>query len=484
MTQPARTRIAPSPTGDPHVGTAYVAVFNKALAMQTGGQFVLRIEDTDRERSTAASEAAIFRSLAWLGLGWDEGPDVGGPHGPYRQSERLDIYHDHVKRMVDAGTAYPCFCTPDELAAMRQRQKEAKQPPRYDGTWRDAPKAKVDEWLRAGKPHVVRLRVPNEGSTTFTDEVRGAITFENANIDDQVLLKGDGFPTYHLANVVDDHLMGITHVIRAEEWISSVPKHVFIYDALGYPMPKLAHVPLLRNKDKSKISKRKNPVSIDWYTEKGYLPEAIVNFLALLGYSLESGEEIFDFATLVEQFSIDRINPSAAPVFNLEKLDWLNGEYVRAMSLDALAERILAFGYPADRADMLRRFLPIVQERIKTFDEVAPMTDFFFADPTDYDPELLVPKKCDRAFAREALRGFADRLPALDAAPTGADYEAAVDALATEREWKRGNVFMCLRVAVTGSKQTPPLVESMEILGRDAVARRLEHAITRLGETA
>lgn len=481
MTKPARTRVAPSPTGDPHVGTAYVSVFNRALAQQTGGQFILRIEDTDRARSNPESEAMIFRSLEWLGLTWDEGPDKGGDYGPYRQSERLEIYAKDVARMVDAGTAYPCFCTPDELTAMREAQRAKKEMPRYDRRCRNKSKLEAAELIKSGKSHVIRLAMPDTGQTTFHDEVRGDITFENAQLDDQVLLKADGFPTYHLANCVDDHLMGITHVIRAEEWISSVPKHVFIYRALGYDMPKLAHVPLLRNKDKSKISKRKNPVSIEWYREKGYLPQAMVNFLGLLGYSMPGGEEIFTFEQLTEQFALDHIQPSAAPVFDLTKLDWLNGEYVRAMSADELTKAIETFGYPEARLKRLPEFLELIRERIKTFDQVVPITDFFFEDQNDYAVDDLIPKKCDLDFVRAALSGYLDTLRGVDGEPTAEDYEAHVDALAAKNEWKRGPVFMCLRVAVTGSKATPPLVQSMAVLGKETVERRIAFALERVG---
>ncbi|MBN2490549.1 MAG: glutamate--tRNA ligase [Planctomycetes bacterium] len=481
MTSPARTRIAPSPTGDPHVGTAYVAIFNRALARQTGGQFLLRIEDTDRERSSPASEAMILSSLRWLELDWDEGPDCGGPHGPYRQSERLEIYREHARRLVDGGQAYPCFCTPERLAELRARQKaEGLDHVGYDGCCRELGRAAAAEKIRAGAPHVIRLRVPDAGETVFRDDLRGEFTFQNRLLDDQVLVKSDGYPTYHLANVVDDHLMGITHVIRAEEWLSSVPKHVLLYRALGYPMPHLLHLPLLRNPDRSKISKRKNPVSIAWYRAQGYLPEALVNFLALMGFSLPDGRELFSFPDLVEALDLGRLNASAAPVFNLEKLDWMNGEYIRALPLKELAARVRAFGVPPEREARLAEILPLLRERLKTLAEVAPRSDFFFADPAGYDPALLVPRKCDREFARAVLEAFPHYLEAVGPAFEAAALEAAVDRLAAERGLKRGNVFMVLRVAVTGSTATPPLVESMAVLGREAVLRRVGAAARRL----
>ena len=467
------------------MGTAYVAIFNRALARKTGGQFVLRIEDTDRERSRPDSEAMIFRALKWLGLDWDEGPDCGGPHGPYRQSERLPIYRKEAERLVDQGHAYPCFCTQERLQEVRRKQKaEGQDHIGYDGHCRNLGRTEAAERIRAGVPHVIRLAVPHQGETTFHDEVRGDFTFQNRVLDDQVLLKTDGFPTYHLANVVDDHLMGITHVIRAEEWLSSVPKHVILYEALGFPMPLQAHLPLLRNQDRSKISKRKNPVSIEWYQERGYLPEALVNFLALLGFSLPEGQEIFSFETVVEHLDFDRINASAAPVFNLEKLDWMNGEYIRALPLDELAARVEAFGIPNERVALLPRILPLLQERLKTLDETVPRSDFFFVDPEGYEPADLVPKKCDEAFAREVLEAYPPLLDPLGDTPMAADYDAAVEKLVTDHGWKRGNVFMVLRVAVTGSRATPPLAQSMEILGKSTVQRRIQRALARLGEQA
>src|SRR5215469_9615901 len=337
---PIRVRIAPSPTGDPHVGTAYIGLLNFIYARQRNGKFVLRIEDTDRTRFVATSEQMIFDSLHWLGLTWDEGPDVGGPFGPYRQSERTDIYRQHADILLANGTAYRCFCTPDELESVRKQQIAAKRPPRYPGTCRGLTPEQISANLAAHKPHTIRLAVPPHGndltsSTTFRDELRGAITFEHNNVDDQVLLKSDGFPTYHLANVVDDHLMQITDVIRAEEWISSTPKHVLLYRAFGWQQPRFWHMPLLRNLDKSKISKRKNPVSLIYYRQAGFLPEAVINFLGLMGGGMPEGTgpvaEKFSLTEMVERFDVKNIR-LGGPVFDLTKLRWLNGEYLRALS--------------------------------------------------------------------------------------------------------------------------------------------------------
>jgi glutamyl-tRNA synthetase len=328
MSSTVCTRIAPSPTGDPHVGTAYVALFNYALAKKHGGRFVLRIEDTDRQRSNVESEEMIYEALRWLGLEWDEGPDKGGPQGPYRQSERSEIYREHVEQLVASGDAYPCFCTRERLEELRAHQKAEKLQFGYDGLCRSIPPEEAAARRAAGEEHVIRLAMPDRGDVTITDELRGPITFDWGQIDDQVLLKSDGFPTYHLANVVDDHLMGITHIIRAEEWISSLPKHVRLYEAFGWAPPVFCHLPLLRNADKSKISKRKNPVSLNHYRRAGYLPEAVLNYLALMGWTMPDERELFGLDEFVEAFTLDRIS-LGGPVFDVEKLTWLNGKVIR-----------------------------------------------------------------------------------------------------------------------------------------------------------
>src|ERR1700677_1267419 len=334
---PVRVRIAPSPTGDPHVGTAYIGLINYLFARQRNGKFVLRIEDTDRARFVATSEQEIFNSLRWLGLTWDEGPDVGGPYGPYRQSERTEIYREHAELLLANGTAYRAFENPEELEALRQRQIAAKLPPRYDGAHRDLTQAQIDAYLAEGHPYVVRMKVPQHTSTTFRDELRGNITFDHNNVDDQVLMKSDGFPTSHLPNEVDDPLMGLSDVIRAEEWISSPPKHVLLYKAFGWQLPRFWHMPLLRNLDKSKISKRKNPVSLVYYRQAGFLPEAVINFLGLMGggmpAEINNATEKVTLDEMIQHFDIKNIR-LGGPVFDLTKLRWLNGEYLRALSPD------------------------------------------------------------------------------------------------------------------------------------------------------
>jgi glutamyl-tRNA synthetase len=473
---PIRVRIAPSPTGDPHVGTAYIGLLNYIYARQRGGKFVLRIEDTDRTRFVSTSEQMIFDSLRWLGLTWDEGPDVGGPHGPYRQSERTEIYRQHVDLLLANGTAYRSFETPDELEALRQRQIAAKLPPRYDGAHRDLPQSQIDAYLAEGRPYVVRMKVPQNTSTTFRDELRRDITFDHSNVDDQVLLKSDGFPTYHLANVVDDHLMQITDVIRAEEWISSTPKHVLLYNAFGWQAPRFWHMPLLRNIDKSKISKRKNPVSLIYYQQAGFLPEAIINFLGLMGggmpADINNGTEKFTLAEMVEHFVFTNIR-LGGPVFDLTKLKWLNGEYLRALTPEAF--------YTALRSNVisdqyLRDIAALIQTRIETLGQFGNLNHFFFADDILPTQEVFLPKK---RTLEETLAFAQDQLTVLEATDwTHEALEPALKKLGEEKSWSVKENFMLLRAIITGSTMSPPLLESMVVFGKarslDRVRRFLE----------
>src|SRR6202453_1353778 len=402
---PVRVRIAPSPTGDPHLGTASIGLINSLFARQRNGKFVLRIEDTDRARFVATSEQEIFNSLRWLGLTWDEGPDVGGPYGPYRQSERTEIYREHVEILLKNGTAYRSFETPEELEDLRKRQIAAKLPPRYDGAHRELSQSQIDAYLAEGRAYTVRLKVPagDPAFTEFRDELRGIIRFEHSNVDDQVLLKSDGFPTYHLANVVDDHLMRITDVIRAEEWISSTPKHVLLYKAFGWDLPRFWHMPLLRNVDKSKISKRKNPVSLIYYRDSGYLPQALINFLGLMGGGMAQPTEqeivskglnvkegdIFSLPDMLQKFDFQRIS-LGGPVFDLTKLKWLNGEYLRALSPEAFFQTLRTTLFSDD---YLRAIAPLVQTRIDTLTQCGDLADFFFKDDVTPPQEVFLPKK-------------------------------------------------------------------------------------------
>jgi glutamyl-tRNA synthetase len=479
--RPIRVRIAPSPTGDPHVGTAYIGLLNYLFAKQRGGQFVLRIEDTDRTRFVASSEQMIFDALKWVGLTWDEGPDIGGPCGPYRQSERTQIYQEHISLLLANGTAYRSFETAEELEAMRQSQIAAKQPPRYNGAHRELSQAQIDAYLNEGRAYTVRLKVPVAESTTFRDELRGEITFDHTNVDDQVLMKSDGFPTYHLANVVDDHLMGITDVIRAEEWISSTPKHVLLYAAFGWQQPRFWHMPLLRNLDKSKISKRKNPVSLVYYRESGYLPHAMLNFLGLMGGGMTVPTErelvstaastkevdIFSLDDMLARFDFHRIS-LGGPVFDLVKLRWLNGEYIRRQSPDdfyaALRQTVLSDDY-------LRAIATLIQPRVETLAQFGDLTHFFFADNILPPESVWLPKKRS---PEDTLAFAAEQLATLEATDWSTDsLEAALKSLGEAKEWTVKENFMLLRAILTGSTMSPPLMESLIIFGKARTLDRL-----------
>jgi len=481
-TRPVRLRVAPSPTGDPHVGTAYVSLFDLAFARRHGGQFILRIEDTDQSRYVENSERNIFESLRWLGLDWDEGPDVGGPYGPYRQSERLATYREPIERLIASGHAYYCWCSPERLERNRREMQAKKLPPKYDRLCLGKTEAERRALGDTTERPVVRMLMPDEGVTGFEDLIRGHIEFENALIDDQVLLKSDGFPTYHLAVVVDDHLMRISHVVRGEEWISSTPKHVLLYQWLGWELPVFAHFPLLRNENRSKVSKRKNPwATLPWFREQGFLPEALLNFLALMGWSMPDGREIFTFEEFVKNVDFERISP-AGPIFDLNKLDWLNGHYIRELTVRELAERVRPF---LERADLdatdppLESVLPLIQERLKRLGEAPDLLRFFYTDRADYQPSLLVPKGLDAATTASLL---ADAEATVRESPSfeHAELESALRALASERSVKTGQLFMSLRVASTFSNVSPPLFETMEALGRERVLRRLKEARARL----
>ncbi|MBN2369814.1 MAG: glutamate--tRNA ligase [Vicinamibacteria bacterium] len=479
MTKPIRTRIAPSPTGDPHVGTAYVALFNYALARKHGGRFILRIEDTDRQRSHPASETMIFDALRWLGLDWDEGPDVGGPVGPYRQSERSSIYREHAEDLVRRGAAYPCFCAPERLEALRVEQRAKKLALGYDGRCRALSTTEAAQRRSAGEPHVIRLSMPKDESMVVHDLLRGDVRFERPQMDDQVLLKSDGFPTYHLANVVDDHLMEITHVIRAEEWLSSLPKHVQLYRSFGWDEPIFCHLPLLRNADRSKISKRKNPVSLNHYRRAGYLPEALVNFLALMGWAMPDEREEFTLRELVERFDLKRVS-LGGPVFDIEKLTWLNGKYLRRMAPEEILAR-LRRQLLSD--DYLLRVLPLCRERIDTLEAFFDYAGFFFAGEVPYDAKALsgmIPKERTPSETARILKSLIEqKIDPLLEWDAGA-VESALRDFSESSGWSAKELFMTVRVAVTGRAATPPLFDTLDVLGKEICRRRLRRAIETL----
>jgi glutamyl-tRNA synthetase len=471
-----RLRVAPSPTGDPHVGTAYMSLFNLAFVRREGGQFVLRVEDTDRARFQADSEQQVYDTLHWLGLEWDEGPDIGGPFAPYRQSERLDTYRPVAERLLESGHAYHCWCTPQRLQEMREAQQRAKTPTGYDRMCVGKTRAERSALPGFAEEPVIRMLVPDDAPLHFTDLIRGEVNAPRP--DDQVLMKTDGYPTYHLANVVDDHEMGITHVVRGEEWIASTPKHVLLYTWLGWELPSFAHMPLLRNNDKSKISKRKNPAArLTWFVEEGFLPEALRNFLGLMGYSLPDGREVFTFEEMVESFEWSRVN-AVGPVFDVEKLRWLSGHYMRELPVTDIAERIVAtIGVSGAQADLVRAAAPLVTERVTTLREAAEMLGFLIDDDASFavDPEVaakqLGPEQRPTVVvARDALVSLSSF--------AAADVEAALRAaLVDGLGLKPRHAFGPVRVAVTGSTVSPPLFESIELLGRERTLARLNAAL-------
>lgn len=459
-----RTRIAPSPTGqDLHIGNAYTALINYVVAKKEQGQFIIRVEDTDRTRLVEGSEERILKSLAWLGIPHDEGPDVGGPYAPYRQSDRLPLYKQYAEELVNNGHAYYCFCTSERLEEMRKKQEENHQPPMYDGHCKHISLEEAKRRVESGEKYVIRLNVPDDGITTFHDVIRGDISFENKLIDDQVLLKSDGFPTYHLGVVVDDHIMGITHIIRGEEWISSTPKHILLYQFFGWEVPKIAHLSVLRNPDKSKLSKRKNPVWVSDYRAKGYLPEAIKNYMATMAWAFPDGKELFTVDEMIQEFAIKDVQ-TTAPVFDQEKLRWMNGEYIRKMTEEELIEKIRAFDatVPEGSDTLMKQILPLVRERMKTLGEFETLADFYFVRPTKF--ERVVDTKLLH-IAKDVLEKQTEW--------THDAMEKAIRDAATVNGVKARDVFMELRIAITGKTVGPPLLESLMVLGKEETLARL-----------
>lgn len=473
-----RTRVAPSPTGDPHVGTAYIALFNLCFARAHGGQFLLRIEDTDQARSTPESEQAILDSLRWLGLEWDEGPDVGGDHGPYRQSERMDLYGQYAQQLVDEGKAFICYRTAQELNELREARREAGNSTALKPSDLKLPDEEVAKRQAAGEPYVIRMMVPEEeGACAVEDLLRGTIELDWGMVDAQILLKSDGMPTYHLANVVDDHLMGITHVLRGEEWINSAPKHKLLYEYFGWDMPVLCHLPLLRNPDKSKLSKRKNPTSILYYQRMGYLPEALVNYLGRMGWSMPDESEKFSLDQMMENFEIQRVS-LGGPIFDVEKLSWLNGLWIREdLSEAQLAERLVAWAYNDEN---LAKVLPHARQRMETLSDFAPLASFLVSGTLPISEDSFEGLKGER---EDILKGL----------------QFALWKLEGQRHWTRDNIWDDLKgladvlevkvkdflaplfVAIAGSSASFSVVDSMEMLGPDMSRARIRHAIEVLG---
>ncbi|MGH2344757.1 MAG: glutamate--tRNA ligase, partial [Chloroflexota bacterium] len=448
-----------------------------AYARQNGGAVVVRVEDTDQARYNPESERRIYQALHWLGLNWDEGPDIGGPYAPYRQSERLALYAEYAHQLISQGSAYYCFCTRERLDAMRKAQEAAKLPPKYDRHCLHLDPAAVQARLATAEPAVVRLRMPDQGETIFHDLVRGPVSFRNELQDDGVILKSDGFPTYHLAVVVDDHLMKITHVVRGEEWISSTPKHVVLYEAFGWPLPAFIHMPLLRNADKSKISKRKNNTSLDWYRDQGYLPAALLNYLALQGWSMPDARETFSLDEFIAAFTWDRI-VTGGPIFDLKRLNDLNGQYIRMLSPDRLIDALEPFLPTQVDRSLLPRIVPLVQTRMDRLTQFYELAGFFFAEPA-YEIALLTEQRlgAERSHALlRRVRDLLDRLPSWDVVTMEQSFRALTEAEGV----KMRQTAEVARVAITGSKAGPPLFESMELLGRASCLARVDHALARI----
>jgi len=489
-----RVRYAPSPTGDFHVGGARTALFNYLFARHHGGRFILRIEDTDRKRFNPQALEWLLRGLRYLGLEWDEGPEVGGPYGPYIQSERLALYREACSGLLERGSAYRCFCTPERLEEVSKAQQEKGLNPGYDRHCRNMDPEEGARRAAGGETHVVRLKAPLEGEITVRDLIRGDITFQNSILQDAVLLKSDGYPTYHLANVVDDRTMEISHILRGDEWVNSLPLHVHLYNAFGWTPPAMAHLPLILNPTgKGKMSKREDrapdgrvmPVFVRSFEEAGYLPEAMINYLALLGWSFDDKTELMNRQELIERFSLERINAAPA-VWNYQKLDHFNGCYIRLLPVEELARRVLPFleraGYRVEWEKLLA-IVPLIQERITRLSDAVQASDFFFLEELKpYDPKELIPAKGDAREARSILERAGRVLAEVEFRREA--LETALRGEAEAMRVKPGNLFQPIRVACCGRKAAPPLFETLEVLGKDVCLKRIERALERLAAVA
>lgn len=468
-----RTRMAPSPTGEYHVGHIATLLKNYAFAHNQSGQFVLRIEDTDQERKVEGAVEKILKVITDYGLDWDEGPQKEGPFGPYVQSERLPLYEKYAKMLVDNNQAYYCFCSRDRLTELRDQQRANKQQPRYDRHCRNLSLDEVAAKLEAGEEHVIRLKVPDNQDITFTDLIRGDITFNSSEVDDQVLMKSDGFPTYHLAVVVDDHLMEISHVMRGEEWISSTPKHILLYQAFGWQPPVYAHIPVFLNPDgKGKMSKRKGTVSAQSFLDAGYLPEALLNFFMILGWAREDEREIMSLEEYIQEFDPARISAKSV-VFDLKKLAWINGQYIRKLSMDELLEKLaphIPDDFPKDKVESV---VPLIHDRLEKLSDFDELTTFFYK-PFERDEEFIrsLNKKATPEVITEQLEVTQQALSKITEWSHEA-IEQVIRDLQEQHEWKKGQYFMMLRIAVTGRKATPPLFETMAVIGQEIISDRL-----------
>lgn len=489
MTNAVRVRFAPSPTGPFHIGGARTALFNWLFARHNGGSFILRIEDTDQKRYDPRALSDLLQGLRWLGLDWDEGPEAGGDFGPYFQTQRADLYRHWANWLVEQGHAYRCYCLPERLAEMRQKQRSLSKQVGYDRHCRYLTAAQRAEREASGDSYVVRLAMPIEGTTSFEDLMRGPITVENQTQDDLILLKSDGLPTYHLANVIDDHFMEISHILRADEWIPTAPRHVRLYEAFGWEMPAIAHLPVILDPSgKGKISKRKKQVGdqvyyvlVHEFREAGYLPETMFNFLARIGWGMDAETEVFDQDEAIARFELGSVNygPASPPY---SKLDWLNGVYIRHMRVDELAGRLYPILLDADLEvdpETVLAVTPLIQERIKTLNDAVSLTDFFFEDEITYEPEALLGKKMDASSSLVALQRTYQTLAGLHAFDEET-LETALRGLADELDLKAGQLFGIIRMATTGKKVAPPLFGTLAVLGRKQTLARLESAVEKL----
>jgi glutamyl-tRNA synthetase len=473
-----RVRIAPSPTGDPHVGTAYMALFNLIFARHHKGAFILRIEDTDRTRSRPEYEENIYRALQWCGIQWDEGPDIGGPYAPYRQSERTEIYQQYAQQLLDRGMAYKCFCTAEDLDEMREMQSKFGQRLGYDRRCRNLSTEEIAQREAAGIPYVVRLKVPLRGECCYEDAIKGRVTVPWADVDDQVLLKSDSFPTYHLANVVDDHLMKITHVIRGDEWMSSTPKHVFLYEAFGWQPPQFMHMPLLLGTDGKKLSKRRNPTSIFYYRDSGYLQEAFINFLTLMGYSMTDDREIYTVDEIINSFDVNRIGVSGA-VFDTHKLEWLNQHYlINTVGVDQLWPRLRQWQFSDE---YMQRLMPMCHTRIKTFGDFIELCGFLFVNNIPYTRELLTPKGIQSEHVALLLQTLIWWLDENENWGASGINQGSRDVAAAFGVNHKKVMMPILFGSLMGKSQGPPLFDSVELLGKDRTRARLLKSIEFLG---
>ena len=484
MSSKMRVRFAPSPTGEPHVGNIRTAIFDWLLARRHGGDFIVRIEDTDQKRAVDGTSEIILEALKWLGIDWDEGPGVGGPHAPYRQSQRLALYQDAADKLLREGFAYKCYCRAERPDAARKTRSKGESG--SDCRCRNLIDAERQALAANGDATAVRFKMPTDGTTTVNDLIRGDVTFENRLVDDFVMLKSDGFPTYHLAHMIDDRAMGITHVLRGEEWLSSAPRHLRLYEAMGWQPPLFAHLPIILAPDRSKLSKRHGATSLLDYRRMGYLPHALLNFLTLIGWSLDDKTELFTRDELIANFSIERISKASA-IFNTDKLDWMNGHYIREMSAAELADALLDFwaAYPPPEIaelperDLALQIAPLVQERLKTLRDAAPLVAFLFKDEIEYDAADLVQRGMDAAGTRQSLAAARDGLAALSEFMSD-PIEALLRDMAKQRGMKAGQLFGALRVATTGQRIAPPLFQSMEVQGRERSLSLIDAAIERL----